>query len=123
MDPGEGTFFPGAKENINMGLFRFFKTEKPVGFTYHPRFYDEKKEAFQERLQEARKLAGEDPEALKSRIRKSLKRKSSYLGDRKYRQQRMLRSNLLILLLIVLLVVLTYAVLELYLPQILKYFQ
>ena len=106
-----------------MGLFDFMKPPKPVGFTYRPRYYDEKKEAFQERLKEARELAGEDPEALKSRIRKSFKRKGGYLSDKKFRQQKMVRSNLLLFFIIVVLVVVAYAVLELYLPQLIKYFQ
>ncbi|HHM20912.1 MAG TPA: hypothetical protein ENJ20_02710 [Bacteroidetes bacterium] len=106
-----------------MSLFRFFKPEKPVGFTYRPRFYDEKKEAFQERLKEARERSGDDAEARKARIRRDLRRKSSYRSDRKLRQQQLLRSNLLLLLIIGVLIVLTYSLLELYLPLILKYFQ
>ena len=106
-----------------MGLFDFMKPPKPVGFSYRPRYYDEKKEAFEERLKEARDLAGNDPEALKSRIRKSFKRKSSYLSDKKYRQQKLVRSNLLLLIIIVVLVVVTYAILELYLPMLIEYFK
>lgn len=106
-----------------MALFGFFKPEKPVGFSYKPRYYDEKKDAFQERLKEAHELVGDDPEALKSRIRRNLQRKSSYLNDKNYRQRRMLRSNMLLLLVIVVLIVVTYAALELYLPAIVKYFE
>jgi len=106
-----------------MALFGFFKPEKPVGFTYRPRFYDEKKDAFQQRLKDAMEVAGDDPEELKSRIRRKLRRKSSYLSDKNYRQKRMARSNMLLLLVIVVLIVVTYAVLELYLPTIIKYFE
>ncbi len=106
-----------------MALFGFFKPEKPVGFTYRPRFYDEKKGSFQERLKDARELTSDDPEELKSRIRRKLKRKSSYLSDKKYRQKRLVRSNMLLLLVIVVLMVITYAALHLYLPTIIKYFE
>ncbi len=106
-----------------MSLFGFFKPEKPVGFTYRPRFYDEKKDDFQQRLKDAMEVGGDDPEVLKSRIRRKLRRKSSYLSDKNYRQKRMVRSNMLLLLVIVVLIVVTYAVLELYLPTIIKYFE
>jgi len=106
-----------------MALFGMFKSEKPVGFTYHPRYYDEKKDALHERLKEARELVGDDPEMLKSRIRRNLRRRSSYLNDKNYRQQRLVRSNLMLLVIIVVLIVVTYAVLELYLPTIIKYFE
>lgn len=106
-----------------MALFRFLKAEKPVGFTYRPRFYDEKKEAFQERLKEARELAEDNPEALKSRIRRDLKRRSNFRTDKAFRQQKLVRSNMLLLAIIVVLIVVTYAVLELYLPAIVKYFE
>lgn len=106
-----------------MALFGFFKTEKPVRFTYRPRFYDDKKEAFQERMKESREMGGKDPEAVKSRIRRDLRRKSSYLSDKKYRQQKVVRSNIMLLLVIVVLIVVTYAALELYLPMLLEYLQ
>ena len=107
-----------------MALFNFIKTEKPGGFTYKPRFYDEKKESLQERLQEARELASsDDPEAMKSRIRRDLRRKGGYRTDKTFRQKRVARSNMMIVVIIVALVIATYAALELYLPAIVKYFE
>ncbi|HFA51721.1 MAG TPA: hypothetical protein ENJ95_22120 [Bacteroidetes bacterium] len=107
-----------------MALFGFFKTEKPVRFTYHPRFYDEKKESgLQKRLKEAREPRGGDPEGMKSRIRRDLGRKSSYFKDQQYRRKRIARSNLMLVLIIAALIVGTYVVLELYLPLIIEYFQ
>lgn len=106
-----------------MALFRFLKTEKPVGFTYRPRFYDTEKNELEKKLREARQMRGGDPEKIKERIRRDLRKKSSYLSDRSYRQKRLARSNVLILIIIVALIVVTYAVLELYLPTIVKYFE
>ncbi|MEZ4958524.1 MAG: hypothetical protein R2830_01775 [Saprospiraceae bacterium] len=106
-----------------MALFRFLKPEKPVPFTYHPRFYDEKKEAFQERLKKAQELAGNDPEALKGRIRRDLQRRSSYLADRNYRTKRVMQSNMLLLVVIVALIILTFVAIEVYLPRIVQYLE
>jgi hypothetical protein len=106
-----------------MGLFQFLKTPKPNQFTYHPRFYDEKKEAFQERLQEARKKKGDDPEAMKARIRNSLSRRSGYLSDKSYRSRHVMRSNLLLLVIIVALIILVYVAIELYLPRFVQMFE
>jgi hypothetical protein len=115
-----------------MGLFSFLKPTKPVGFTYHARFsddragkvkyYNEDKDLFMERLREVREQAeSDDPENRKARIRRQLQRKNSLLADKKYRQQKVLRSNLTILLLIVGLVALTFAVLDIYLPRLLQF--
>ena len=106
-----------------MALFRFFKAEKPTGFTYRPRFYEVEKNELERKLKEAREMRGGDPEMVKERIRRDLRRKGNYLTDRGYRQKRMLRSNVLILIIIAGLIVVTYAVLELYLPAIVKYFE
>ncbi len=94
-----------------------------MGFDYRPRFYDEKKEEFKERLKKAAELAGDDPEALKGRIRRSLQRKSGYLADRQYRQKQMLKSNLLLLAIIAVLIVLTFVAIEIYLPRIVHLFE
>jgi hypothetical protein len=106
-----------------MGLFGFLKPPKPVGFTYHPRFYDEKKEEFQERLKKARELAGDNPEALKARIRHDMKRQGSYLTDRSYRRRQVMRSNILLLVIIVILLIFTFIAIEVYLPKIVRFFE
>lgn len=92
-------------------------------FTYRPRFYDEKKETFRERLKKAEQLAGDDPEALKARIRNSLQRKSGYLADKSYRQRQLMRSNMLLLVIIVVLVIIVFAAIEVYLPRIVEMFE
>lgn len=106
-----------------MALFRFFKPEKPVGFTYRPRFYEVEKNELEKKLKEAREIRGNDPDKVKERIRRNIRRKTSFLADKSYRQRRLLRSNIMILLIIIALIVVTYAVLELYLPEIVKYFE
>jgi hypothetical protein len=106
-----------------MGLFSFIKPEKPVGFTYHPRFYDEKKEAFQERLKKAQEKSGDNPEAIKMRIRDRFQRKSIYLTDKNYRSKQLFKSNILLLVIVVILVLFTYIAIELYLPRIIHLFE
>lgn len=116
-----------------MGLFSFLKPTKPVGFTYHARFSDEKtrakvkyynkdKDNFLERLREVREQAeSDDPNARKERIRRQLKRQHTLRTDRQYRQQKVLRSNLLLMVIIIGLIIVTFVVLELYLPRILEF--
>ncbi len=94
-----------------------------MGFDYHPRFYDEKKEEFKQRLKKAEELTGDDPEALKARIRRNLQRKSGYLADRSVRQKQMVRSNLMVLAIIAVLIVLTFVAIEIYLPRIVQMFE
>ncbi|TAK42695.1 MAG: hypothetical protein EPO28_06935 [Saprospiraceae bacterium] len=106
-----------------MGLFGFLKPPKPVPFTYRPRFYDEKREAFKERLKKAEELAGDNPEALKARIRNSLQRKGTYLTDKSYRQRQLMRSNMLLLVIVVLLVLIAFLGIEVYLPRIVEMFE
>ncbi|MEY3367345.1 MAG: hypothetical protein RI973_500 [Bacteroidota bacterium] len=103
-----------------MGLFSFFKPPKPAGFDYHPRFFDPKKEEFQERLRRAREMSGGDPEAVKSRIRTNLQRKTGYLSDRQLRQQEVMKSNRRLLVIIVVLILLAFVAIEIYLPQIIQ---
>jgi hypothetical protein len=107
----------------SMGLFSFLKPPKPVRFTYHPRFYDEKKDDFQERLRKAREKSGDDPESMKMRIRESLNRKGGYHSDHSYRSKQVHRSNMILLVVVVLLVLFTYIAIELYLPRIIHLFE
>lgn len=116
-----------------MGLFSFLKPTKPVGFTYHSRFTEDKlggkmryynadKDSLLERLREVREqAASDDPEARKDRIRRKLQRQNSLLADRQYRQQKVMRSNILLMLIILGLIIVTFAVLDIYLPRILEF--
>ena len=106
-----------------MALFNWLKPQKPVGFTYRPRFYHEEKTELEKKLKEARESRGGDPEKIKERIRRDLRRKSGYRADRTFRQKQLFRSNVMLIVIIVGLAIITYAVLELYLPSIIKYFE
>ncbi|MBI1224478.1 MAG: hypothetical protein GC192_04515 [Bacteroidetes bacterium] len=106
-----------------MALFGFFKPMKPVQFTYHPRFYDEKREEMLERRKEAEALQGDSPEALKARIRRSMRRQSTYLIDKKFRQQKVAKSNMMLLAIIAVLCVLVFVAIEVYLPRFMHYFE
>jgi hypothetical protein len=101
-----------------MGLFTsFFKPTKPVGFDYRPRFYDEKKEEKMERRKAAEGLAGDDPEAMKARIQRNLKRQSTNLSSKSFRQQQVAKSNMRLLLVIAVLIVVLFLAIEVYLPR------
>ncbi len=100
-----------------MGLFSFFKPTKPVGFEYKPRFYDEKKEEKMERRKAAEGLAGDDPEAMKARIQRNLKRQSTNLGAKNFRQQQVSKSNMRLLLVIAALLAVLFLAIEVYLPR------
>lgn len=106
-----------------MALFGFFKTTKPVGFTYHPRFYDEKLEERMERRKAAEALQGNDPEALKARIKQSLNRQNTSLAARKARQNQAAKSNLRLVIVIAVLLMLAFYAIEVYLPRFAHYFE
>lgn len=104
------------------------KSTKPNGFTYHARFsegktyYNQEKDDFLQRLREVREQAeSDDLEDRKARIRRKLNRRNALLADKKYRQQKVMRSNIMLLVIIVGLVLVTFAVLDIYLPKILKF--
>ena len=96
---------------------------KPVGFTYHPRFYDEKREEMLERRKAAEELQGDNPEALKARIRRNMRRQSTYLTDKKLRQQKVVKSNILLFFIIAALAVLAFVAIEVYLPRFIHFFE
>ncbi len=106
-----------------MALFGFFKPLKPVRFTYHPRFYDEKREEMLERRKAAEELQGDNPEALKARIRRSMRRKSTYLTDKSVRQRQAAKSNIMLVAIIAALVIITYFAIEVYLPRFAHFFE
>lgn len=106
-----------------MALFGFFKTMKPVGFTYHPRFYDEKREEMMERRKAAEEMQGDNPEALKARIRRNMSRQSTTLAARKARQSQAAKSNMRLVIVIAVLLVLAFYAIEVYLPRFAHYFE
>ena len=106
-----------------MALFGFYKPLKPVPFTYHPRFYDEKREEMLERRKAAEELQGNNPEALKARIRRNMRREITYLTDKKFRQQRVAKSNMRLIVIIAVLCLLIFVAIEVYLPRFAHFFE
>lgn len=106
-----------------MALFSFFKSIKPVGFNYQPRFYDEKKEEMMERRKAAEELQGTNPEALKARIKRNMNRQSSSMAARKARQSQATKSNMRLIMVIAALLLLAFYAIEVYLPRFAHYFE
>lgn len=98
-----------------MALLRFFRVPKHQRYEYKPRYWDPEKEELQERLERVKQIQGEGTEAMKARISSGLKR--GYRGDQRLRKQRAMRSNLILIGVIVALLVLAYAMLTIYLPE------
>lgn len=99
-----------------MGLFNFGKTIKPQRFNYIPRYYDPEKEERDARIKRAMGMAGDDSEAMKTRILSDLRNRKR--GSRKGHQSAARRSNLILILTLATLLLLTYILLTRYLPVI-----
>lgn len=97
-----------------MALLRFFRVPKHQRYEYKPRYWDPQKEELEERLERIKQIQGEGTDAMKARISSGLKR--GYRGDQRLRQQRAMRSNLLLIGVIVVLLLISYALLTIYLP-------
>ncbi len=103
-----------------MGFLRAFKTPKNQKFEYRPRYWDPKKEEWEERKKELDSLQSKDnsPEAMKSRIAKGIKR-GGY-GNEAYRSKLVKKSNYRLLIIIAILIVLSYIAIKIYLPQLIN---
>jgi len=102
-----------------MPLMSFFKKPKHQRFEYNPRYYDPKKEDLETRLRLARNVKEGDPEAIKSRISSGFRRKhSKQKGETG--SSKLLNTNMRLIAIIVALFAVTYVVLTIYLPQIVK---
>lgn len=93
----------------------FFKKQKHASFEYKPRYWDPAKEDLEQRIKAAKGEVGRDPEAMKRRIAKSMRRgqKSSYRKNKGANK----RSTILLLGIIIALAALSYYMLTVYLPQ------
>ena len=109
-----------------MALFSFFRKVPHQQFKYHPRFYDERREELQARLDavEALKDQESNPDQIKERIKGSFKKGGTTYYDRKdagqYFNKRSSSKNTsttILLLSIVALIALTYVILYVYLPR------
>ncbi len=70
-----------------------------------------------ERRKSAEELQGDDPEALKSRIKRNMRRQSTNLTAKSARQQQVAKSNMRLLLIIAVLLVVLFLAIEVYLPR------
>lgn len=102
-----------------MALFNFLKTTKPVQFDFKPRFYNEEKEARQQRLKELEGLSEHDTEGMKNRIAGGFRR-STDMSALHLRRKMVLRSNLMVMALVMLLALGAFLLLNVYLPGWLK---
>ena len=97
---------------------RLTKLPKNRQYTYHPRYWNPKKEELEERLKKAELRKKGDADALKERIASGFRR--GYKTDVSYRRQRVMRSNMILIGIIVMLLLLAYYGLGVYLPKILE---
>ncbi len=98
-----------------MALFSFFKRPRHQQFTYHPRYYDPRKERLEKILENAKNEGSADPELIKSRISDSFRRRGKSPSG--YSREVRRRSNILLLAIIVVLLTATYLLLTVYLPR------
>lgn len=101
-----------------MALFKFGKTVKHQRFNYIPRYYDPAKEELQERIRAAKGLGGDDAEAMKQRIRRSIRSKGSTPTQTFRNAAR--RSNVILIVVLLTLLFVAYYALTRYLPAIEK---
>lgn len=98
-----------------MALFNFLKTTKPIQFDFKPRFYDQEKEARDERVKELEGLRQTDTEGMKNRIAGSFRR-STDLSALHLRRKLVMRSNLMVMALVMILVLGAFLLLNVWLP-------
>jgi len=101
-----------------MAIFSFFKSQKPKQFNFIPRHYDERQEKIDEIMARNKEENISQPEAMKSRIQAGFKTRGSV--DRSYESNIRRRSNRTLLITMVVLVLLSFLLLSIYLPDILK---
>lgn len=101
-----------------MAFFKFGKTVKHQRFNYIPRYYDPEKEEREARIKAAMGMTGNDPEAMKTRIRSSMR--DRHRGSRKPQLTAARRSNIILIVVLLGLIWLTYYVLTRYLPALEK---
>ena len=107
-----------------MAFLNFFKTPRHKKYAYQPRYWDPKKEALEERLQKFRGKDGQnDVEAVKARLSKGFRGGGGGMDFKVSSQMRAAeakRSNRMLVAVIIILVVLTYFLLQNYVPTIEK---
>jgi len=104
-----------------MALLKFFRVPKNQKFDYIPRYYDAKHEDLHRRIKVAKQAKDGDPDALKARISTGFNRKSK--SYRSTGTSHSMRRNLFLLALIAGLFLITYLLLNVYLPRIIQMFE
>lgn len=96
-----------------MSIFKIFRMPKNQQFDYKPRFWDQKKEEFEERLKQYESRDNISPEEMKQRI--SLRfRKKGYVQDTGFRNSQIQRSNRTLLITLVVLILLSLFLIDNY---------
>jgi hypothetical protein len=101
-----------------MAFPRFFKIPKHQQYDYKPRYWDPRKEELEERLKRIQQIEEGNIEGVKNRISGGFKRR--YQAENSSRKSQVMRSNLYLLGVIVVLGYVTYLLLTVYLPDIVK---
>ena len=98
-----------------MKLPSLFKSPSHQQFVYKPRFWNEKKEEIEKRIQEAEARKNGDLDAIKSSVSKTFKRggggSRTYMVDRDYRVKQTRRSNIRLFVIIFVLLLASYLLL------------
>ena len=97
-----------------MSRFHIFKIPQHQKFEYRPRYWDPKKEKQDALKERIRKIQGEGVESTKARITSSLR--TGYGGDPRLRTKLISRSNYRIIGIIGFLVLLSYFLIDRYMP-------
>jgi hypothetical protein len=99
----------------------FFRPPKNQRFDYVPRYYDPRKEELHERIRQIEHQQSDDPEAVKSRIASSFRKRNASEENARLRRKALRRSNLTLIAVLGGLLVLAYIFLSVYLPKILEF--
>jgi len=103
-----------------MALFNFFKSPKPNHYDYKPMYWDPAKEEKARRAREIKAIKSGDTEEVKSRLAGSFKKKG-YGGHPTVRKNAVFKSNMILIATIFVLLLLSYLILYLNLPGLLKF--
>ncbi len=106
-----------------MALLRFFKLPKNQQYDYKPRYWDPRKEEAEERLNRIKQIQEKGADAVKARISGSFRRGFDATGARRSRQGQVMRSNLILLGIIVILLLVSYLLLNVYLPEVVDFLE
>lgn len=105
-----------------MAFLKVFKVPKNQKFQYRPRHWDPQKEELENRLRQAEERRRSDASGAKARIASEMRRQKGG-GDKRFRQQQVFRSNLLLFGIIAFLLLAAYVFLQIYMPEIIKAIQ